>query len=194
MNREDWNTINFDKKYVKGTVKKLENKLEITGSIKVDTPNTYVTYWAADPSENHQSFFGSQLPFPSKFMAFSRRKNMGQVKIENKQFKFIIEMPNAFYKALGTYYVPPMVNIRLCESTSEYDSIQLSNGFPYKYLNHPAIITPGANIKKQYKPSVPLFYTNRNFELRGQEQILRESGVPEFNKMPANYWGKKPSV
>ena len=56
--------------------------------------------------------------------------------------------------------------MRLCETVedvNDYDSVQVSNGYPYKYLNHPANITTGANIKKQFKPSGPLFYTNTNF-------------------------------
>ena len=90
-----------------------------------------------------------------------------------------------------------MVNIRLCETVkdiNDYDSVQVSNGYPYKYLNHPANICTASNIKKQYKPSGPLFYTNRIFPLRGQEQILRESAMPKYNKMPVNFWGSKPSV
>ena len=37
----------------------------------------------------------------------------------------------------------------------------------------------------------PRFYSGRTeLPMRTQEQILRDSGYPENNKMPANFWGK----
>ena len=198
MDREDWTKISFDKKYVRGTVKKnKDDTLHISGEVKHKGQNKYLTYWAADPAQILQSFSGSLLPFATKQMAFSNKTNIGQVKINGGRFSFKITMPNSFYKGLGTNYVPPIVNMRLCETVedvNDYDSVQVSNGNPYKYLNHPAITATGANIKKQYKPSGPLFYTNTRFPPRGQEEILRSSGYPKYNKMPSNFWGDKPSL
>ena len=74
MNREDWTEITFDKKYIKGTVKKTKNnKLLINGQVKTLEKNKMVTYWAADSAQTLESFSGSHLPFPNKQMAFSNK-------------------------------------------------------------------------------------------------------------------------
>lgn len=198
MEREDWNEIAFDKKYVKGIISKKGDKLVINGEIKNNQNNDiFISYWASDPADKLQSYAGTYLPFVSKDMAYSKRINVGRANIKDNKFQFEIKMPNSFYKSLGTNYIPPIVNIRLCQSVgdiNDYDSIQVSNGYPYKYLNHPANICTASDIKKQYQPSGPLFYTNRVFPLRSQEQIFRESAMPKYNKMPPNFWGSKPSV
>ena len=40
----------------------------------------------------------------------------------------------------------------------------------------------------------PLFYHNPRLTVRSQEQILRDSGYPSENKMPDDFWGKRPPV
>ena len=38
-----------------------------------------------------------------------------------------------------------------------------------------------------------MFYSGRTrLPTRTQEQILRDSGFPEINQMPPNYWGLRP--
>lgn len=79
-------------------------------------------------------------------------------------------------------------NIDLKDDKS-YHTIQLDDGIPFRTLTYPA--PPSKNPRTS-----PMFYhCNRNqLPVRGQEKLLRDSGYPESNKMPDNFWGLKPPM
>ena len=69
-----------------------------------------------------------------------------------------------------------------------YHTIQIDEGIPFRTLTYPS--PPSQNPRTS-----PMFYhCHRNqLPIRGQETILRDSGYPEVNEMPSNFWGLKPS-
>lgn len=79
-------------------------------------------------------------------------------------------------------------NIDLKDNKS-YHTIQLDDGIPFRTLTYPA--PPSKNPRTS-----PMFYhCNKNqLPIRGQETLLRDSGYPEANKMPDNFWGLKPPM
>ena len=102
-----------------------------------------------------------------------------------------IKYPNAYYTGLGSLYIEPHVNLKLCGTKKDYpfSTLKIDDGMPFRTLTYPA--PPSKNPR-----SSAMFYVNDKITLRSQEQILRDSGYPRFNikpvKMPDNFWGLKP--
>ena len=194
MNRENWDKIYFDKKKFKGIIINQKNHLEIRGEIKDPLEDIKkINYWAADPTDLRYSYSGSGMPFHNQEQAYSNKKNVGTVNVDNLKFNFKIGLPNSYYTKLNTNLIKPILHISACDN--EYETIKLGNEIPYRYLNHPANVDYFTNFHKMYKPSGELFYTNiDNLPYRTQEQILRDSAYPSQNSMPKNFWGLKPSL
>ena len=88
---------------------------------------------------------------------------------------------------LGSVYVEPCVHIKVCEEggDNKVHRIALGNGIPFRMLTYPPSL-PNTAARKN-----PMFYSGRqDLPMRNQEQLLRESGYPQENIMPSNFWGK----
>ena len=73
--------------------------------------------------------------------------------------------------------------------TDDYYTIQIDSGTPFRTLTYPS---PPS---KQPRDSPMFYYCNRNsLPVRSQEQVLRDSGFPNMNRMPDNFWGLKPPL
>jgi len=188
---EGWRSMFFNKKLCEGIVENHgDGNIVITGKLKVNLNEAKVVYWAANPPDYNVSFSGSGLPFPSPEFAFENTKNIGSVVAKNGVFKIKLYYPNAYYVGLGSLYVPPHVHIKICEEGyNKFFSIKIGAGVPYRTLTHPA--PPSVNFRVD-----PLFYKNDRLTVRSQEQILRDSGYPDYNtippEIPTNFWGKRP--
>ncbi len=181
--------------------------ITIQGEVKTKSENPTVVYWAPNPPTYSTSYSGSALPYHDSIQAYDNTPNIGAVRAENKSFKFQIKYPNSYYVGLGSLYVSPHVHFKICEETDQkslieniknnsnnlspedngYHTIQIDEGIPFRTLTYPA---PPSN-----NPRIsPMFYhCHRNqMPIRGQETILRDSGFPEVNVMPKNFWGLKP--
>ena len=170
------------------SIKRTQNKLEILGSI-LQGNYKKVKYMAADPIDTRFSLSGSGLPFHNVEQAFCNKKNFGEVNIDNNNFNFVLEMPNSFYINLGSELVKP--TLYLSFDSGPFKEVIIGETLPFKSLSHPSIGTYN-KFKKKYGKG-PLFYNNIfTLPYRSQEQILRDSVLP--NKIPDNFWGKKPSL
>lgn len=161
--------------------------LIVNGNIKTNSSNTKLYFWAAAPPTFGTSYSGSGMPYPSPEVAYDRTPNKGVVSVVNGQFSINMKYPNAYYTGLGSLYIPPHVNFKICEDgkSDSYFSVQIDDGIPFRMLTYPAPPTK--------KPRVsPLFYMEPGYGARTQEKILRVSGYPETNTMPDNFWGERP--
>ena len=144
-------------------------------------------YSNTNPPTYTTSYSGSGLPYPSPDIAYENTPNRGAVKASGGSFEFRVRYPNAYYIGLGSVYVEPCVHIKICEEGSDgkVSTIKLGNGIPFRMLTYPPS-QPGTKAR-----SCPKFYSGRTeLPMRTQEQLLRDSGYPEENVMPQNFWGK----
>lgn len=184
----NWREMYFNKDMCSG---KLYNNsggdILVKGTIKSKNPNAKIMFWAPCPPNHLTSYSGSALPFPNPEVAYDNTPNTGSVQANNKEFSFRIKYPNAYYAGLGTIYIPPLVNIKVCEPELEntFTSITIDSGIPYRTLTYPS--PPSKN-----PYSSALFFHVPEKEVRSQEEILRSSAYPSQNKMPDNWWGMKP--
>jgi hypothetical protein len=146
-----------------------------------------IIFYAANPPTLLHGFSGSGLPFPNATHAYENTPNIGKIMTDaNGTFEFNLRYPNAYYAGLGTKYINPHYYIKDCQNKKVY-LFKLGEGIPFRMLTYP---TP-----ENTKPRVNVgFYANGGREMppRSQEQILRDSAYPLVNKMPENFWGKKP--
>ena len=160
--------------------------LLIKGNFK-NIANGDLYFWAAAPPTYGTSFYGSGHPYPNPTVAYEGTPNKGMVKIENSYFEISMKYPNAYYIGLGSLYVPPHINLKVCKEGREdtYFNIQVDSGIPFRTLTYPS---PPSN-----KPRIsPMFYYECQDTARSQEDILRASAYPSTNKMPDNFWGLRP--
>lgn len=152
-----------------------------------DAPDgSMIVFWAPNPPNYNGSYSGSGLPFPSPTIAFDNTPNKGAVRVQGGQFRFQIHFPNSFYAGLGTYYVSPQVYYKICGNSgqdSKVHAITLGDGIPFRTLTYP----PPPNTAPRRNC---MFYGGRDsLPVRTQEQILRDSGYPDKNLIPDNFWG-----
>ena len=170
---------------------KLNGDIVVQGTVTNPNVNK-IMFWAAAPPTYGTSFSGSGMPYPDALVAFDRTPNRGSVNVVNGLFKFRIKYPNAYYAGLGTLYIPPHVNLRLCQAGLDENhrsnrkvSVVVDDGIPFRTLTYPA--------PPSKKPRIsPMFYCEPSHGARTQETILRQSGYPSKNVMPDNFWGKRP--
>tara|TARA_Y200000002_G_C22682641_1_gene664706 strand:- start:1750 stop:2418 length:669 start_codon:yes stop_codon:yes gene_type:complete len=151
--------------------------------------NLYVKYWAANPPTFSSNFSGSGLPYPNEDIAFEKSDNLGMVQVAGGNFSFSLKHPNSYYKNMGATYIHPEVQLQLFDnntnkSVSEIQHVNLGEGIPYRTLTYP--------YQRNWNNG-PMFYKKDTMpSIRSQEQILLDSAYPDNNKMPKNFWGKKP--
>ena len=161
--------------------------LIVNGHIKTDTSNAKLYYWAASPPTYGISFSGSGMPYPNALVAYDRTPNKGVVQLNGGQFNITLKYPNAYYIGLGSLYIPPHINFKVCEPGREdtYFSVQIDDGVPFRTLTYPA--------PPSKKPRLSaMFYCEPEKGARSQESILRASAYPSTNTMPDNFWGDRP--
>ena len=163
-----------------------EGEYVVKGTVKSKTSNPKVLFWAANPPTYTTSYSGSGLPYPNPDIAYENTPNRGSVIANNRSFEFRIRYPNSFYIGLGSLYLEPCVHIKICENGTDgnVETIKLGNGIPFRSLTYPPT-QPNTRPRRG-----PLFYLGRDkLPIRSQETILRESGFPEENIVPKNFWG-----
>lgn len=186
---ENWRKIYFDKYSCQGIV--MDNgrgDIVVKGKTKNNNLNAKVLYWAATPPDYIVSYSGAGLPFANPEMAHQNTPNQGMTQANNGEFQFNIKYPNSYYTGLGTVYIPPHVNLKICQDNQcdEIVSIQLGDGIPFRLLTYPPVPATAPRCS-------PMFYMGRDrLPVRTQEQILRDSGFPQVNRMPPNFWGLRP--
>jgi len=157
----------------------------VRGSIMNGPTDALVTYWAANPPTFSTSYAGSSLPYANPLMAYENTPNKGSVRAYNGNFEFRVNYPNSYYAGLGTVYVKPHVNIKICEN-GQIHKIELGDGVPFRTLSY----APPPSTYPRYSP---LFYKGKEkLPVRTQEQILRSASYPDKNAYPTNFWGLKP--
>lgn len=161
--------------------------LLIRGSLKVPIANAQLFFWAAAPPTKGISFSGSGMPYPNALVAYDRTPNKGIVPIVNGNFEFSIKHPNAYYIGLGSLYLPPHINFKLCapDQPDNYFSVQIDDGIPFRMLTYPAPPTKKPRINA-------MFYCQPEKGVRSQENILRASAYPATYSMPDDFWGERP--
>lgn len=191
--------------------------ITIQGEVNTSSPNPTIVYWAPNPPTYGTSYSGSALPYHDSIQAYDNTPNIGAVKAVDRKFSFKVKYPNSYYVGLGSLYVAPHIHFKICEENKTqslinnirvnvennkrvpnnmkeqlesegYHTIQIDEGIPFRTLTYPS--PPSQNPRTS-----PMFYhCHRNqLPIRGQETILRDSGYPEVNEMPSNFWGLKPS-
>jgi len=185
-NTNNWKQILFNKDMCQGTiVYSGTGDLIVNGQLKTLASKLY--FWAASPPTYGTSFSGSGMPYPNPEVAYDRTPNKGVVTVSNGKFSINMKYPNAYYTGLGSLYIPPHVNFKICEDgqNDKYFSVQIDDGIPFRMLTYPAPPTKKPRIS-------PLFYSEPEKGARSQEAILRASAYPDTNTMPDNFWGDRP--
>lgn len=166
-----------------------EGEYLVKGYVQTLESDPTVMFWAANPATYGSSYTGSGIPYPNPVIAFENTPNRGAVKTKGGHFQFRIRFPNSYYTGLGMKAIQPSVHVKVCEKngSGKIHTIKLGNGIPFRGLTYPS---SGKNIRQRESS---LFYKGRDqLPVRTQEQILRDSGFPETNIMPKNFWGKTP--
>ena len=184
----NWKQIQFNKDLCQGTI--LYNgsgDLVVQGQLKNVSPSSKLFFWAAAPPTNGLSFSGSGMPYPDPSVAYDRTPNKGVVEVTNGNFSVNLKYPNAYYVGLGTLYVSPHINFKVCEAGREdvYFTVPIDGGIPFRTLTYPA--PPSKNPRNS-----PMFYAMPEKGARSQESILRASAYPAVNVMPDDFWGDRP--
>ena len=152
----------------------------LRGMIPNISGETTVYYWAANPAGYHTSFTGSGIPYPNAEVAFDNTPNRGIIKTIDGSFMIQLYYPNAFYAGLCNVYVEPTVFFQVSKKNSQSPvlALKLGHSIPFRSHTYPQTRTG------------PMFYDRSHLPKgRTQEQILRDSGYPETNTMPGNFWG-----
>ena len=178
----------FNKDMCQGSVTyKGTGDLVVQGQLKSALPKSTIYFWAAAPPTYGTSFSGSGMPYPNPLVAYDRTPNKGVVNVVNGQFNFSIKYPNAYYIGLGSLYIPPHINFKVCSpgAADSYFSVQIDDGVPFRMLTYPAPPTKKPRLSA-------MFYCEPEKGARSQEAILRASAYPVTNTMPDNFWGERP--
>jgi hypothetical protein len=186
-----WKTKTFEKTFCSGEmVNEGNGDILVNGIVNGGRNSSKVVFWASAPPNRGTSFYGSGHPFPNPEVAYDNTPNRGTVNSNGTgKFSFRIQYPNAYYIGLGTLYVPPHLHIKVCDSNeencSEYFTLQIDDGIPFRTLTHPS--------PPSKKPrSCPGFYYEPEREVRSQDTILHQSAYPSTHITPDNFWGDKP--
>ena len=178
----------FNKDICQGSVTyKGTGDLVVQGQLKSTSPQSTVYFWAAAPPTYGTSFSGSGMPYPNPLVAYDRTPNKGVVNVVNGNFNFSIKYPNAYYIGLGSLYIPPHINFKVCtpDVADSYFSVQIDDGIPFRMLTYPAPPTKKPRLSA-------MFYCEPDKGARSQEAILRASAYSTTNTMSDNFWGDRP--
>jgi hypothetical protein len=184
----NWRETLFNKDICNGVMKyNSSGDLIIQGKL-INPKQAKLYFWAAAPPTFGTSFSGSGMPYPDPSVAYDRTPNKGLVEVPaTGDFTINMKYPNAYYVGLGSLYIPPHVNFKVCVAGMEdkYFTIQIDDGIPFRLLTYPA--PPSKKPRTQ-----AMFYYEPEKGARSQEAILRASAYPSTNKMPDNFWGERP--
>lgn len=192
---DTWNSANKELPLCNvDIIKDNDNSFLVNGSLKGElltlsnSTNLYLKFWAANSPNYNSNFSGSGLPFPNKDIAFENSHNIGTSNISNGNFSISMRYPNSYYINMGATYIHPEVQIQIFDSNtkknvSEIQHVNLGEGIPYRTLTYPS--------QRDWNKG-PSFYKPSQSAIRTQEQILLDSAYPSVNKVPNNFWGKKP--
>lgn len=187
MSTSNWRQTLFNKDMCQGSIMyRGSGDLVIQGQLK-DNSSSKLFFWAAAPPTYGISFSGSGMPYPDPLVAYDRTPNKGIVNVSNGSFTINMKYPNAYYVGLGSLYVPPHINFKVCQDgqSDKYFSVEVDGGIPFRTLTYPA--------PPSKKPRTSaMFYCEPEKGARSQESILRVSAYPETNTMPDNFWGDRP--
>ena len=212
---QEWRNKYFERLDCKGiAINEGDGDILVSGEVRSDLIDPVIIYWAPNPPTYTTGFSGSGLPYSDSIQAYDRTPNVGAVKCVNNKFQFRIKYPNSYYIGLGSLYVSPHLHFKICTDKEvndelinlsisdmkkniennknngvSYHTIKIDDGIPFRTLTHPA---PPTDVSRD---SVMFYYCpGTKLPIRGQEQVLRDSGYPEVNKMPKNFWGLKPPL
>ena len=160
----------------------------VKGQIK-EIGDANIMWWAPAPPTYTTSYTGSGLPYPNPDVAYDNTPNRGMIKANNGNFEFRVRYPNSYYMGLGTVNNEPVCHVKICgeDTDNKIHTVKLGNGIPFRMLTYPPLSLSGRG------RSSCMFYAGRDeLPVRTQEQICRDSGYPEENIMPKNFWGLKP--
>ena len=185
---DNWRQVLFNKEVCSGSMNYNGNgDLVIKGQLAVAGPSK-LYFWAAAPPTFGSSYSGSGMPYPDPSVAYDRTPNKGLIEVSTAgNFTINMKYPNAYYVGLGSLYIPPHVNFKVCAPGMEdnYFSVQIDGGIPFRLLTWPA--------PPSKKPRTSaMFYCEPEKGARSQEAILRASAYPSTNTMPDNFWGERP--
>jgi hypothetical protein len=129
------------------------------------------------------------LPFPNESVAYSGTRNYGAIPVSGNKFTFFLnELPNSYYKNMGTELINPEVRFYFSNEKGKRLSklfvIKIANNVPYRTLTYDS--------RRNWNDG-PLFYHNPDLTVRTQEQILRDSCYSAAIKHKS-FWGMKPPV
>jgi hypothetical protein len=162
-----------------------EGEFIVKGKID-ELGNSKILFWAPNPPTYTTSYSGSGLPYVNPSIAYENTPNRGSVMAKNGNFEFRVRYPNSYYMGLGTVCVEPCCHIKLC-GNDKIHTVKLGNGIPFRMCSYPP------TVKNTRARENPMFYIGReDMPVRSQEKILRDSGYPEENLTPANFWGLRP--
>ena len=189
---QDWRNVYFEKMDCKGVVINAgAGDVVVQGEVKSKTSDPTIMFWGTKPPTGHRVIQEVDYHITTLFKLYQQSPNVGAVKAVNRKFEFRIKFPNAYYVGLGSLYVPPVVHFKVCEddcNQREYHTIELGKGIPFRTLTYPS---PPSNRPRDS----PMFYhCGKGLPVRTQEQVLRDSGYPEDNRTPDNFWGLKPPM
>jgi len=149
-----WDAVlNFSWSNCKGVI--YANK---SGNFKLKgtaTGGTILKYWAAAPPVCSYSTAGTGLPFPNEQIAYENTPNKGEISLGlGGAFEIILQYPSGYYAGQGELYVPPHVNIKLCDDkhndSGVLTRIQLPVETPFRSL--------GFNLSNQSREWQPVPY------------------------------------
>ena len=153
------------------------------------TGKLFIKYSAANKPTYNRSFAGSALPYPTEEIAFQNSSNIDMVPVVDNKFSFNLVYPNSYYTNMGTEYVPPQVKIVLINSKNEEVSkpqiVPLGDGTPFRTLTW--------SDKRDWNKGSD-FYYNNNLPVIDQYNIIVKSEYPRTNRVPNNFWGKRPPL
>lgn len=157
-----------------------EEKSTFRGKVSETVDKGKIEYIAAAPAHKHMSVSGSGLPHASRAQAFDGTPNRGVVDVKlDGSFEIELFAPGAFYDDYcGTYVPPTLFFWYTSNGVPKAHQVAIANGIPFRALTY------------DKRRTSPLFYLNKNLQVRGQEQLLRESAYPCVNQVPDNFWGK----
>jgi hypothetical protein len=159
--------------------------LLVSGRIHDRPDDGSIWYVAASPPDYRTSFTGSGLPFASPQQAFDHSPNRGQLKVrEDGHFEVSLLYPNSYYADLGNQLIPPTLYMMYTRGGTEVrKSVCVGSGVPYRSLDHP-----------KAREDATFYAAPKAMKVRGQDNVLTDSGYPAHNREAQDFWGGKPPL
>jgi hypothetical protein len=156
--------------------------VRVSGVVLDHVSDGEIVYIAANPANRIYSYSGSGLPYANEEQAFQNTPNKGSITLNNKMLSLKLLTPNAYYKDLGSVYVPPSVFImyKINDKTVTV-SIPLSKAIPYRTLTYPV-----------QRTSATFYHTK--LPIRTQYDILLSAEYPSDLKYDQHdHWNLRPA-